>query len=133
MAWIPRHVSLHAANVPPWHEDRTAAANSIENRVPFLDHRLVEFTYSISPELDDELLWDKAILREAMSEDLPQDLCHRRKAPFFTGEDERYTRRLVYSLLTAENSALIEEALAGAGHSSVFDAHAMRGHQAATR
>ncbi|ALG09988.1 hypothetical protein AOZ06_26560 [Kibdelosporangium phytohabitans] len=24
-----------------WHEDRTAAGNSIENRVPFLDHRLV--------------------------------------------------------------------------------------------
>ncbi|MFP9052145.1 asparagine synthase-related protein, partial [Enterococcus faecalis] len=26
-----------------WHEDRIAAANHIENRVPFLDHRLVEW------------------------------------------------------------------------------------------
>ena len=34
-----------------WHEDRTSAANGIEARVPFLDHRLVELTYAVPPEL----------------------------------------------------------------------------------
>jgi asparagine synthase (glutamine-hydrolysing) len=109
-----------------WHEDRTAAANSIENRVPFLDHRLVEFTYGIPPELYEELFWDKTILREAMSVELPKDLYQRPKVPFFVGEDERYTRRLVYSMLSAENNTLVEEALAGASDSNIFDVDAMR-------
>jgi asparagine synthase (glutamine-hydrolysing) len=94
-----------------WHEDRTAAANGIEARVPFLDHRLVEFTYEVPPNLHRDLFWDKTILREALKDWLPPDLCRRPKTPFFCGEDLRYTRRLQYNLLYAENGALIEEAM----------------------
>lgn len=97
-----------------WHEDRTAAAHGVENRVPFLDYRLVEHLYSIPPELHRELFWDKAILRRALREDLPRDLCQRPKVPFFYGDDVRYTHRILHRMLLADGGALVEEALAAA-------------------
>lgn len=101
-----------------WHEDRTAAANSIEARVPFLDHRLVELTYAISPTLYRDLFWDKTILREAMRGLLPEGFHDRPKVPFFIGEDLRYTRRLLYHMLCANRHALVEEALEELAHTA---------------
>ncbi|WP_442756448.1 asparagine synthase (glutamine-hydrolyzing) [Methylocystis sp. JAN1] len=94
-----------------WHEDRTSAANGVEARVPFLDHRIVELTYLVPKALHEKLFWDKAILREAMKPDLPDEFRLRPKTPFFIGEDLRYTRRLLYNLLCAHDNALLEEAL----------------------
>ena len=94
-----------------WHEDRTSAANGIEARVPFLDHRLVELTYDVPPELHCDLFWDKTILREGLEGDLADDLRRRPKTPFFIGEDLRYTRRLLFNLLCSDNCALVEEAI----------------------
>ncbi|MGA9600913.1 MAG: asparagine synthase (glutamine-hydrolyzing) [Methylocystis sp.] len=105
-----------------WHEDRTSAANGIEARVPFLDHRLVELTYQVPPQLHEELFWDKTILREAMKNELPEQFCQRPKTPFFQGEDLKYTRRLLYNMLCAKNHALIEEAIdAAPGFDDVVD------------
>lgn len=110
-----------------WHEDRTSAAHGIENRVPFLDHRLVELTYAVPVELHSDLFWDKTILREALGDALPAELCQRPKVPFFAGEDERYTRRLIYNLLNAEERALVEESICEAAeHAGVVDGEVMR-------
>jgi asparagine synthase (glutamine-hydrolysing) len=95
-----------------WHEDRTAAGCSLENRVPFLDHRLVELTLSIPIALRPRLLWDKQILRHALADVLPEEIRHRPKLPFFHGPDVRFTNRLMASLLTMEDQALVEEAFA---------------------
>jgi asparagine synthase (glutamine-hydrolysing) len=105
-------------------EDRIAAANSIEARVPFLDHRLVELTYGVPTQLHQDLFWDKIILREALKGDLPEDFCKRPKTPFFVGEDLRYTQRLLYNLLRADNHALLEEAIEG-GLSGVVNKDAL--------
>lgn len=93
-----------------WHEDRTAAGNSVENRVPFLDHRLVEFTLQIPADKHPALFWDKQVLREAMARHLPPDVCRRPKVPFFYGNGTRYTHRMMLALLMRDNFALIEEA-----------------------
>ena len=94
-----------------WHEDRTSAANGIEARVPFLDHRLVELTYEIPTELYHDLFWDKTILREAVKGGLGEHFRLRPKTPFFFGEDLRYTRRLLYNMLCADKNALVVEAI----------------------
>lgn len=94
-----------------WHEDRTSAANGMEARVPFLDHRLVEFTYGVPRELHEDLFWDKAILREGLTGSIADHFRLRPKTPFFFGEDLRYTRRLLYNLLCADNYALVDEAI----------------------
>jgi asparagine synthase (glutamine-hydrolysing) len=102
-----------------WREDRQASAHGIENRVPFLDHRIVEHLLSVPSELHQELFWDKRVLREAMSGRISTTLRERKKVPFFLGEDRRYTERLIYHLLCADGRALIEEAMAGAASSGV--------------
>lgn len=93
-----------------WHEDRTAAGNHIENRVPFLDHRLVEFTYRVPPQHYESLFSDKRILREALASEIPEDLRQRPKGPFFYGEDVRYTHRMLFDLLMGDDQALVREA-----------------------
>ncbi|MCP3417939.1 asparagine synthase (glutamine-hydrolyzing) [Bradyrhizobium brasilense] len=109
-----------------WHEDRTSSAHGIEARVPFLDHRIVELTYSVPAELHHDLFWDKTILREAMSGSLADHFTQRPKTPFFFGEDIRYTRRLMYNLLCANGNALVEEAIEEASHvAGVIDRDAL--------
>ncbi len=108
-----------------WHEDRTAAGNSIENRVPFLDHRLVEFVLTVPEELHAALFWDKRILRDAMAGLLPAEICERPKGPFFYGPDERFTHRMMLRVLTQDRHALIEEAFSGGAAAEVVDRDAL--------
>lgn len=112
--------SLQTYNL--WHEDRTAAGNSIENRVPFLDHRLVEYTCAVPSRYWSDLFCDKRILRDAMHPHLPEALAERPKGPFFYGDDVRYTRRMMYQLLLADDRALLREAFGDAdGQHPVFE------------
>jgi len=50
-----------------WHEDRSAAAQGVESRVPFLDHRLVELLVRLPYPLWEELLRNKTIIRRAVA------------------------------------------------------------------
>lgn len=109
-----------------WHEDRTAAGNGIEARVPFLDHRLVELVAEIPPVLRSELVWNKNILREAMRGILPDEIVQRPKVPFFYGDGVRHTYRAFARMLTRDGGALIEEALAGPQAKEYVDAGNLR-------
>lgn len=105
-----------------WHEDRSSSANKLENRVPFLDYRLVEFLMKIPPQLQADLFWDKQILRQSMTRYLPEHLIKRKKVPFFQGAGQQYSYRLVYELLTANNNEFLNEALFDNPHvSHIFD------------
>ncbi len=69
------------------YEDRNSMAHSLETRLPFLDHRLVNLVLSMSTELKLKNGWTKHILREAMH-DLPNEIRWRRdKQGFSTPED----------------------------------------------
>ncbi len=59
-------------------EDRNSMAHSIESRVPFLDHVLVEHALSLSPESLFSEGWNKRILREAMRGRIPLSVSDRR-------------------------------------------------------
>lgn len=96
-----------------WHEDRTAAGNGIESRVPFLDHRLVELVSGIPDRLREPLLWNKGILRRAMRGVLPDEVVDRPKVPFFYGDGVAYTYRTFARMVNADDGALLEEALSG--------------------
>jgi asparagine synthase (glutamine-hydrolysing) len=59
--------------------DRSTMAYSVEARVPFLDHELVEFCARIPPRFKMKWLREKHILRRAMAGVLPPDIRRRKK------------------------------------------------------
>jgi asparagine synthase (glutamine-hydrolysing) len=54
----------------------------VEARVPFLDHRLVEFLAALPVTVKTRTLGTKRLLREAMRDVLPEHTLRRRKYPF---------------------------------------------------
>jgi asparagine synthase (glutamine-hydrolysing) len=58
-------------------EDRMAAAFGLENRSPFLDHRLIEFAFSIPGELKVKGLTAKWILKQVAARYLPEKVVSR--------------------------------------------------------
>lgn len=108
-----------------WHEDRIAAANHIENRVPFLDHRLVEWVSSIPNKLREELLWDKNILRAGFEKILDNKFINRPKVPFFYGQDAKSTHRMMFNLLKKNNYQIIEEAFGHSNAKEVLDVESL--------
>ena len=62
--------------------DRVAMANSIEGRVPFLDHRLIEFANRLPPHFKLKGLTEKHLLKEALRGELPDEIRTRTKQPY---------------------------------------------------
>ncbi len=62
--------------------DRMMAANSVEGRFPFLDHRVVEFSSSLPPHLKIRGLREKHILKKSAQGILPPQVWQRRKQPY---------------------------------------------------
>jgi asparagine synthase (glutamine-hydrolysing) len=65
-------------------QDQMSMAASIESRVPFLDHVLVEFTARIPAQYSIQGLSGKHILKSAVEDLLPDSIVHRRKMGFPT-------------------------------------------------
>ena len=63
-------------------QDQMSMAASIESRVPFLDHPLVEFAAALPPRMKLRGLTTKWILREAVKTVLPPSILTRRKMGF---------------------------------------------------
>jgi asparagine synthase (glutamine-hydrolysing) len=63
-------------------QDRMSMAASIESRVPFLDHKLVEFSTALPDRLKLRGWTTKYVLREAMKGLLPEPILKRRKLGF---------------------------------------------------
>lgn len=81
-----------------WHEDRTSAFNSLESRVPYLDHRLVEQLAAIPENLYSKLFWDKQIVREALRKNVPSYPMDKDKVPFFAIDEASSVDELMFLL-----------------------------------
>jgi asparagine synthase (glutamine-hydrolysing) len=57
--------------------DKNSMANSVEVRLPFLDHKIVEFLYNLPTEYLLNNGWTKSILRKSFQNDLPNEICWR--------------------------------------------------------
>ncbi len=65
-------------------QDQMSMAASLESRVPFLDHKLVEFSMSIPDSLKIRGKTQKYILKRAVEDLLPKDIVYRKKMGFPT-------------------------------------------------
>jgi len=93
--WLPDDLLIKA--------DKMTMANSIELRVPLLDHKILEFAASLPPRFKLNGLNLKYILKRALSQKIPQAIRDRKKTGFPVPY-ERWLRAdlkdLVYSVLT---------------------------------
>lgn len=72
--------------------DRTSMAHSLEVRVPFLDHHVVEYCATIPPELKVRRLTTKHVLKVAARRHLPSSVIDKRKIGFFRLAVDRWFR-----------------------------------------
>lgn len=63
-------------------KDRMSMAAGLEVRVPFCDHRLVEYVWNIPWEIKTSGDREKGILRKALRGVLPEDVLTRKKSPY---------------------------------------------------
>jgi len=74
------------------YEDRNSMAFSIESRVPFMDHRLVEFTLGLPENMVYRRGERKVILRKALQGKLPEKIINRRDKMGFVSAEERWLK-----------------------------------------
>ncbi|TYR79555.1 asparagine synthase (glutamine-hydrolyzing) [Priestia megaterium] len=92
-------------------KDRMSMGASLEVRVPFADHRLVEYAWNIPWEMKMVGNKEKGILRKALEGVLPHDVLYRKKSPYPKTHNPAYTRAVkiwLESLLQDRNSPLHE-------------------------
>ncbi len=71
-------------------KDRMSMATGLEVRVPFCDHRLVEYVWNIPWEIKNYGNQSKGILRKALAGWLPNDVIERKKSPYPSTPDPIY-------------------------------------------
>jgi len=63
-------------------KDRCSMYSSLEVRVPFCDHRIVEYAYNMPWQLKAYGGREKGIVRKAFEDILPHDIVYRKKSPY---------------------------------------------------
>ncbi len=109
-----------------WMEDRCAAGNGIEARVPFLDRRLVDLATQLPRRLRPTLLWDKNMARHALDGLLPEHIVRREKKPFYDGQTARFSHQTVLTMLRQNDCELVEQALESPRMSDFVDPAVLR-------
>ena len=62
--------------------DRTGMYSGLVARVPFADHRIIEYVFNVPWEMKYRNGIEKALLRDATKDLLPPELLHRKKSPY---------------------------------------------------
>ncbi|GLY80765.1 asparagine synthase (glutamine-hydrolyzing) [Actinoallomurus iriomotensis] len=75
-------------------KDRASMAVGLEVRVPFCDHRLVEYVYNTPWSLKTYDGREKSLLRGASRDVLPQSVAERVKSPYPSTQDPKYAVKL---------------------------------------
>jgi asparagine synthase (glutamine-hydrolysing) len=90
-------------------KDRMSMAVGLEVRVPFCDHRLVDYVFNTPWAYKVFDGREKSLLRAAVADTLPQSVLQRAKAPYPTTQDPRYLvelQRQAADVLHSDNGAL---------------------------
>ncbi|MHC0036738.1 asparagine synthase (glutamine-hydrolyzing) [Pseudoneobacillus sp. C159] len=92
-------------------KDRMSMGASLEVRVPFADHRLVEYVWNIPWDYKNYLNREKGLLRKALEGILPNDVLYRKKSPYPKTHNPNYTKAVtkwLQEILQDKNTALLE-------------------------
>lgn len=81
-------------------KDRMSMASGVEVRVPFADHRILEYVYNIPWEIKFKNQVEKSLLREAMKDYLPEKVLNRKKSPYPKTHNPQYEEKIIKLLQT---------------------------------
>jgi asparagine synthase (glutamine-hydrolysing) len=99
MTWLPDDLLVKA--------DKITMANSVELRVPLLDHKVLEFAASLPPEFKTKGKETKRALKAAFAKALPPEVLNRKKAgfpvPYQSWLNAQLKGRIEETLLSREN------------------------------
>lgn len=84
--------------------DRTSMYSGLEARVPFADHRIMEYVFNVPWEMKYRNGVEKTLLRDACTDLLPPELLHRKKSPYPKTYHPEYETRLAERLLAIINN-----------------------------
>ncbi|SBV04773.1 asparagine synthase (glutamine-hydrolysing) [Streptomyces sp. Ncost-T6T-1] len=90
-------------------KDRMSMANGLEVRVPFCDHRLVEYVWNVPWRLKRLGGSEKGLLRAAVEDALPTEVVHRPKSGFPVGQSPEYlesVRTAVSDMIESDGPAM---------------------------
>jgi asparagine synthase (glutamine-hydrolysing) len=90
-------------------KDRMSMAVGLEVRVPFCDHRLIEYVWNIPWDIKTAGEREKGILRRALKGILPQDVLTRKKSPYPKTHNPNYAaavKKWVLDILDDSSSLL---------------------------
>lgn len=91
-------------------KDRMSMAVGLEVRVPFCDHRLVEYVWNVPWEIKNLEGREKGLLRHALASILPDDVLWRRKSPYPKTHNPNYLKAVsdwVLRILDDSESPLV--------------------------
>ena len=92
-------------------KDRMSMYTGLEVRVPFCDHRLMEYAYNIPWELKSIGDREKGLLRYAVKDLLPQEILTRKKSPYPKTHNPLYLSSVsnkLQEILNSKNSRITE-------------------------
>lgn len=75
--------------------DRTSMQCGLEARVPFADHRIVEYLWNVPWEMKYKNQTEKSLLRSAMKGKLPESVLYRKKSPYPKTYNPEYEIKLL--------------------------------------
>lgn len=76
-------------------KDRMSMASAVEVRVPFADHRILEYVFNVPWEIKFENGVEKALLRNAMKDYIPEKVFLRKKSPYPKTQTPAYERAVM--------------------------------------
>ena len=90
-------------------KDRMTMASGLEVRVPFADHRLVEYVYNVPWKYKCKDGVVKSLLRDSMADYLPANVLYRKKSPYpktYNPEYEALLKEGLYEILSDKSRPL---------------------------
>lgn len=89
--------------------DRMSMYSGLEARVPFADHRIIEYVWNVPWDMKYENGVEKALLRKVAKDLLPPKLLNRKKSPYpktYNPNYERLLKKEIMGILSNNNSPL---------------------------
>ncbi len=91
--------------------DRASMYSGLEARVPFADHRIMEYVFNVPWDMKYRGGVEKSLLREACKDLLPKELLYRKKSPYPKTYHPNYERLLIQKfsdIMKHSNSPILD-------------------------